>query len=55
MLDRMNVLLGAVLLALPACGNGDNGNQDTLLTGFSGLVIAVIVIWLLVRAIRKRS
>jgi hypothetical protein len=30
-------------------------NDDTLLTGFSGVVILVLVVWLVLRAIKKRS
>jgi hypothetical protein len=30
-------------------------NDDTLLTGFSGVVILVIVVWLVMRAIKKRG
>lgn len=30
-------------------------NKDTLLTGFSGFVILVIVVWLVLRAIKKRG
>jgi hypothetical protein len=30
-------------------------NNDTLLTGFSGVVILVIVVWLVLRAIKKRG
>jgi hypothetical protein len=30
-------------------------NDDTLLTGFSGVVILVIVVWLVLRAIKKRG
>jgi hypothetical protein len=30
-------------------------NNDTLLTGFSGVVILVIVVWLVLRAMKKRS
>jgi hypothetical protein len=30
-------------------------NGDTLLTGFSGVVILVIVVWLVLRAIKKRG
>jgi hypothetical protein len=29
--------------------------EDTLLTGFSGVVILVIVVWLVMRAMKKRS
>jgi len=29
--------------------------NDTLLTGFSGFVILCIVVWLVVRAIKKRK
>jgi hypothetical protein len=30
-------------------------NDDTLLTGFSGVVILAIVVWLVLRAMKKRS
>ena len=30
-------------------------NDDTLLTGFSGVVILVIVVWLILRAMKKRK
>lgn len=30
-------------------------SDDTLLTGFSGVVILVIVVWLVLRAMKKRS
>ena len=30
-------------------------NEDTLLTGFSGVVILVLVVWLVLRAMKKRS
>ena len=29
-------------------------NDDTLLTGFSGVVILVLVVWLVLRAMKKR-
>ena len=55
MLDRVKFAAApGVLLFLAACGN-ENGNEDTLLTGFSGVVILAIVIWLVVRMARKRS
>jgi hypothetical protein len=44
-----------VLLAfLTACGENGNGEEDTLLTGLSGVVIVVLVAWFLVRAVKKR-
>ena len=56
MLDRVKLAVpGVLLLLLAACGNDENGNEDTLLTGFSGLVILAIVIWLVVRMARNRS
>lgn len=55
MLAKSNALLASVLLALAACGDNDNGNEDGLLTGFSGVVIVALVIWLVVRSRRKRS
>jgi hypothetical protein len=30
-------------------------NDDTLLTGFSGVVILALVVWLVLRAMKKRS
>lgn len=56
MLDRVKFLaVPGVLLFLAACGNDeDGGNEDTLLTGFSGVVILAIVIWLVVRMARNR-
>jgi hypothetical protein len=30
-------------------------SDDTLLTGFSGVVILVIVVWLVLRALKKRA
>jgi hypothetical protein len=29
--------------------------EDTLLTGFSGLIILALVVWLIVRALNKRG
>lgn len=46
-------LWAAVMLFFVGCGEDGDGNDDALLTGFSGLVIAIIVVWLIVRAIRK--
>lgn len=55
MVDRANIWIPTVLLVLAACGDDDNGNEDSLLTGFSGLVIVAVVIWLIVRAKRRRT
>lgn len=56
MLERVKFLVvPGVLMLLAACGNEDGGNEDTLLTGFSGLVILAVVIWLVVRMARKRG
>ena len=30
-------------------------SNDTLLTGFSGVVILIIVVWLVLRAMKKRN
>jgi len=45
-------------LVLAACDDGgpnSEGNNDTIWTGLSGLLILIVVVWLIVRAIRKRS
>jgi len=52
---RLYVALAAVMGMLAACGDDENGNEDTLLTGFSGLVILIIVIWVIARVIKKRG
>ena len=52
--NRVKMLAPGVLLLLAACGNDESGNEDTLLTGFSGVVILAIIIWLVVRMARKR-
>jgi hypothetical protein len=45
----------AVLTLMAACGEEGNGNEDTLLTGFSGVLILAIVIFLIVRSMKKRA
>ena len=55
MINRVNVVLGTILIVFVGCGGDDNGNDDTLLTGISGVVIAAIAIWFVVRAMKKRS
>jgi len=42
-----------LLLFMTACGNDDNGNEDTLFTGFSGVIILVLVVWFFARRSRK--
>jgi len=56
-LKTMPVTVWAVPLLfclLAACGDDGEGNNDTLFTGLSGVVIFFIVIWLVFRAINKR-
>ena len=54
MLTRVNPLY-ATLLLLAACGEGVAGGEDTMVTGFSSGVILAFVIWVFVRAARKRG
>ncbi len=43
--DRWRVGVGlAILSLLAACGNDGDGNDDTLLTGFSAVVILAIIV-----------
>lgn len=51
----MMIYLVPLFLLLGACGDDGDGNGDTLFTGLSGLVIAIIVIWFVVKAIKKRG
>ena len=44
-----------VMGLLAACGDDGGDNKDTIFTGFSGVVIAIIVIWLIVKAVKKRG
>lgn len=42
-----------LLLLLGACG--DNGNNDTVLTGFSGVLIFGVVAWIVYRVVKNRT
>jgi hypothetical protein len=53
MTAQLYVLAGALMMLMAACGDDDNGNEDTLLTGFSGFVILCIAIWLIWRWMKK--
>ena len=56
MLLQLQLLwIPAALLFMTACGNDDGGNEDTLFTGFSGVVILVLVVWFVTRKMRNRS
>ena len=55
MLDRSRILVGAMMLALAACGDDDGGEGDTLFTGLSGVIIVALVIWFLMRSRRNRT
>lgn len=48
------VPMSLTLMLFTACG-GDDGDGDTLLTGLSGFLIAMVVIFFVVRAMRKRT
>lgn len=50
----MTPYLIPLLMLFAACGDGE-GNDDTLLTGFSGFVILIIVIWAIVHFAKKRG
>jgi hypothetical protein len=50
----MNVWWAIALMALAACGN-DNGNNDTILGGFSGVLIFGLIVWLVFRYFVKKD
>lgn len=50
----MAMLLPLLFLLFAACGGDDNGNGDTILTGFSGVLIFGIVVWLIYRWAKRR-
>jgi LPXTG-motif cell wall-anchored protein len=54
----MYALLVTVLLLLVACSDGgpdSTGNNDTVFTGLSGIVVLGILIWLVVRHFNKKG
>ena len=53
-LMRAQLWVGAVLLLFSGCGDDDGGNEDTLFTGLSGLIILVLIVWLITRRMRNR-
>lgn len=55
MVERMQVWIPAALLFMTACGNDDGGNEDTLFTGFSGVIILVLIVWFVMRKARSRG
>jgi hypothetical protein len=56
--ERIRVFTGWWLVAMvtltTACGEDGDGNEDTLFTGLSGVVIFVLVLWLVLRAVKRR-
>lgn len=50
----MTILLSSLLLLLAACGEDGDGNNDTIWTGISGLVIVIIIGAIILRAMSKR-
>lgn len=51
MLSWMWFILAAFLFA----GCGGNGGNDTVLTGFSGVLIFGIIVWVLFRYVSKKK
>lgn len=43
------------LLFVLMAGCGGNDNNDTILTGFSGVLIFGIVIWIIYRVVKKNT
>ena len=52
--SRSFLWLMAVVVLMTACGDGD-GNSDTVLTGFSGVLIFGIIAWAVYRVVKKRT
>jgi hypothetical protein len=53
--NALTANLALIVMLFAACGENGDGNDDTLWTGISGVVILVIVIWLILRAMKKRK
>ena len=49
------LLLLAVPALLGACGGDGNGNDDTIWTGLSGVVIVIVIVWFVLRGMRKKK
>jgi hypothetical protein len=43
-----------LFLIMVACGE-DGNNNDTILTGFSGVLIFGIIVWIIYRAVKNRT
>lgn len=50
----MNPLWLTVMVLLVACGE-DNGNTDSILGGFSGVLIFGIIVWVVFRYVSKKG
>ena len=50
----MSVAL-ALLVLLAACGENGDGNTDSILTGFSGVLIFGLIVWIVYRLVRSRT
>lgn len=50
----MGLLLVSLMVALAACGE-DGSNNDTVLTGFSGVLIFGIVAYIIYRVVRSKT
>jgi len=50
----MTTIWFVVMSVLAACGDENGGNEDTVLTGFSGVLIFGIVVWVIWRYVSKR-
>lgn len=54
MTNKLAFVLPTIMLLLTACGEDSNGdNTPNILTGLSGIVILIIVIWVIVKALTK--
>ena len=49
------VLWVGLAFVLTACGDNENGGGDTVLTGFTGVIIFGIVAWVLWSYFKKRG
>ena len=43
------------MLLLVACGGDEQGNDDTLFTGLSGVIILGLAIFFIMRAMKRRG
>lgn len=54
MKENLYISLVPWILLVTSCGDDNGGSSDTVLTGFSGVIIFGIVAWVIYAQVKKR-